>query len=67
MEEIDGYSAHADGGELLDFVAAIPEKPKRVFVVHGEPDAAAAMAAGLRKMGIDNVIIPARGERFLIS
>ena len=64
MEEIDGYSAHADEGELLDFIAAIPKKPERVFVVHGEPDAAEAMAAGLRKMGIGNVVIPARGEQF---
>ncbi len=64
IEEIDGYSAHADEGELLDFVAAIPNKPKRVFVVHGEPDAANAMAAGLSKLGIENVIVPKRGDRF---
>ena len=67
MEEIEGYSAHADEGELLDFIAAIPKKPERVFVVHGEPDAAKAMAAGLSRLGIGNVTIPARGERFSIS
>lgn len=66
MEEIDGYSAHADGGELLDFIAAIPKRPERVFVVHGEPEAAKAVAAGLRKLGIGDVAIPARGERFEI-
>jgi metallo-beta-lactamase family protein len=64
MEAIDGYSAHADEGELLDFIAAIPNKPQHVFVVHGEPDATAAMAAGLAKSGIENVTIPERGERF---
>ena len=67
MEEIDGYSAHADEGELLDFIAAIPKKPKRVFVVHGELDATKAIAAGLSRLGIGNVVIPARGERFEIS
>jgi len=67
MEVIDGYSAHADEGGLLDFVSAIADKPQRVFVVHGEPDAAAAMAAGLSKLGIGNVVIPARGDRFVIS
>ena len=67
MEEIDGYSAHADESELLDFIAAIPKKPKHVFVVHGEPDATKAMAAGLSRLGIGNVVIPARGERFEIS
>ena len=51
-------------GELLDFIVAIPNKPKRVFVVHGEPDAANAMAAGLSKLGIENVIVPEGGDRF---
>jgi len=67
IEEIDGYSAHADEGELLDFIAAIPNKPERVFVVHGEPDAANAMAAGLSKLGIKNVIVPKRGDRFEVK
>ncbi len=67
MEEIDGYSAHADEGGLLGFISAIPQKPENVFVVHGEPDAAAAMASELSKLGIGNIAIPARGERFSIS
>jgi len=64
IEEIDGYSAHADGDELLDFVRRIPKAPEKVFVVHGEINAARAMAAGLAGMGISDVIIPERGERF---
>ena len=67
IEEIDGYSAHADEDELLDFIAAIPNKPERVLVVHGEPDAANAMAAGLSKLGIKNVIVPKRGDRFEVK
>ena len=64
MEKIDGYSAHADEGEMLDFINAIPNRPKHVFVVHGEPDATAAMAAGLARLGIEDIAIPERGERF---
>jgi metallo-beta-lactamase family protein len=64
MEQIEGYSAHADEDELLDFISAIRSKPKHVFVVHGEPDATAAMAAGLMRLGIENVTIPERGDRF---
>jgi metallo-beta-lactamase family protein len=67
IEEIEGYSAHADGGELLDFISAIPKKPEKVFVVHGEPNAAAALAAGLDKRGFGDIAIPARGDRFEIS
>lgn len=64
MEKIDGYSAHADEGEMLDFINAIPNRPRHVFVVHGEPDATAAMAAGLARLGIEDIAIPERGERF---
>ena len=64
MEKIDGYSAHADEGEMLDFINAIPNRPKHVFVVHGEPDATAAMAAGLARLGIEDIAIPERGEKF---
>jgi len=64
IEKIDGFSAHADEGELIDFIAAIPEKPQHVFVVHGEPEAAAAMAGALKKSGIGNVSIPERGQEY---
>ncbi|MCR5881999.1 MBL fold metallo-hydrolase [Rhizobacter sp. J219] len=37
---IDSLSAHADQGELLDWVGALPSPPQRVFVTHGEPVAA---------------------------
>jgi metallo-beta-lactamase family protein len=64
IEKIDGFSAHADEGELIDFIAAIPEKPQHVFVVHGEPEAAAAMAGALKKSGISKVSIPERGQEY---
>ena len=41
---ISGLSAHADQQELLDWIASGPGTPPRVFVVHGEPDAAQALA-----------------------
>jgi len=66
IERIDGYSAHADEEELLAFIGAIPQKPRQVFVVHGEPDAAQAMTEGLRGLGIQNVTIPERGQTFEI-
>ncbi|MCX6672223.1 MAG: hypothetical protein NTY37_00375, partial [Methanothrix sp.] len=66
MEVIDAYSAHADEGELLDFIGQIPSMPAQVFVVHGEIQAAKAVAAALMRSGIRNVTIPAGGERFQI-
>jgi len=64
MEEIDGYSAHADQEELLGFVRKIAEPPGKVFVVHGEINASRALAGELSGLGIADVVIPERGERF---
>lgn len=41
------FSVHADGSELVDWVAALDPAPLEVFCVHGEPDSAAALATRL--------------------
>jgi len=35
--QADVFSAHADQQGLFDWLAAMPTRPKKVFVVHGEP------------------------------
>ncbi|MDQ1282490.1 MAG: metallo-beta-lactamase family protein [Euryarchaeota archaeon] len=67
IEVINAYSAHADEGELLDFIERIPNRPDRAFVVHGEIHAAESVAAALRRLGIRVVSIPARGDEFTIQ
>ncbi len=65
IEHIDGYSAHADRTELLAWVDHLDRtRLRQVFLVHGEIDAATALAEGIRELGIDRVAIPERGERF---
>ena len=66
IAKIDGYSAHADEQELLEFIGAMPQRPRRAFVVHGEPEATRAFASGLRELGIASVTIPERGQKFEI-
>lgn len=39
---LDGLSAHADQSELLDWLGSVAGKPRRTFLVHGEPRAADA-------------------------
>lgn len=63
---INAYSAHADQGELQDFYENIANRPSRAFVVHGEIHAAEAVAAALKRLGIAEVNIPARGDIFTI-
>ena len=49
VEEISGFSAHADREELLRWCKECPGKPKRVAIVHGEPEAAASFRESLVK------------------
>jgi metallo-beta-lactamase family protein len=53
---ISGFSAHADQHELEAWLMhfATDDKPKTVFIVHGDPDAADAFAGRIRSdLGMD--------------
>lgn len=47
IAKINGFSAHADSAELLEWISGI--SPKRVFVVHGEAKAAKEFGTLLRQ------------------
>ena len=46
---ISGFSAHADRTELLKWLDGLDGAPRKVFVTHGEPDAAAGLATLIRE------------------
>ena len=53
VSHIDGFSAHADRGELLRWFVCFTNKP-RAYIVHGEPAAAASLSAAVKTTcGID--------------
>ncbi|MBI5032301.1 MAG: MBL fold metallo-hydrolase [Chloroflexi bacterium] len=54
----NGFSAHADHSELIDWVNKVKDGLKGVFVVHGESESSQAFAAELRTMGNFNVTVP---------
>jgi metallo-beta-lactamase family protein len=58
IRRINGFSAHADQRELLDWVNRIEKGPKRIFVTHGEPRAAHALADLLAAEDNREVIVP---------
>ena len=64
IEKIGGFSAHADWKEVIRWLEGMPSSPKRVFVTHGEPDAAEAMAAHIRERFGWQIEVPQYGERF---
>src|SRR5262249_33646491 len=59
---LNGLSSHADHGDLLRSLGPLTGTAKRVRLVHGEPERAAALAEGLRAAGFVDVAIPERGE-----
>jgi metallo-beta-lactamase family protein len=67
VRRVDGLSAHAGRSELLTFVKHNDlRKLKHVFLVHGEVDAAEALAEDIRKLGVANVRVPHEGEEFSV-
>jgi metallo-beta-lactamase family protein len=54
VRSIDGFSAHADNSELVDWLGgfAAGRRPRRTFLVHGDPAPRAALAASVgRSLG----------------
>lgn len=47
IEALPGISGHADDAGLMRWISAFEQKPRHVFVVHGEDEATAAFAARL--------------------
>jgi metallo-beta-lactamase family protein len=66
VEAINGYSAHADREGLLDWAAPVARGLQHAFVVHGDPEPAAALADELRQLGTRDVAVPEQGDEFSI-
>jgi metallo-beta-lactamase family protein len=67
VETINGYSAHADRDELLDWARPIAATLKQAFVVHGEPEPCEALARDLRYLGVPDVAVPKLGDSFQLT
>jgi metallo-beta-lactamase family protein len=63
---INGFSAHADRSELLNWTGHFSKKASHTYVVHGEEDASFALADGLSNQGYRNVNVPTLGQRYEI-
>lgn len=46
---LEGMSAHADREEILDWLSCFVKKPANIFLVHGEPQSAAALGELIRQ------------------
>ena len=67
VENLTGMSGHADRSELIEWAGHLRQPPRHTFLVHGEPEAAFALAEGLRvQLGFPNVVVPELGQRFTL-
>jgi metallo-beta-lactamase family protein len=61
VRSISGFSAHADENELLDWLRHFaegkrpgdPGYPRKVFLVHGDPEAQIALEPKVRELGFE--------------
>lgn len=67
IEQLHGFSAHADRDELLRWLSSATEPPRRAFVVHGEPQAAQAFAETVRRRLGWQVTVPAFGDEVVLD
>lgn len=64
---LEGFSAHADQSELIEWVSRLKTKPRHVFLVHGEDDARSALQKRLvEQFGLD-VSMPGLGDTVTLT
>ncbi len=67
IKTIDGFSAHADQAELLRWLGNFKQPPRRMFLVHGEPQASLLLAGAIKEKLRWEVEIPNNGQTALLS
>lgn len=56
--KMDNMSAHADYNEILTWMESFTSPPRKVFVTHGEPEAAKAMKEKIKEKFGWNAVVP---------
>ncbi|MBZ4645766.1 MAG: RNA-metabolising metallo-beta-lactamase [Clostridia bacterium] len=67
IESIDSFSGHADQKGLLDWIDAFKDKPKKIFIIHGEANSQKIFAEKIQQQFNIECIIPDKGETFSIT
>ena len=67
VEYLEGYSGHADQDGLMNFVYSFREKPKQIFLVHGEEESQEVLRGRLEEEAGLPVKIVEFGETYDVS
>ena len=64
IEYIEGYSGHADQEGLMNFIYSFIEKPKHIFLIHGEEESQEVLKEKITDGTEIGVSIPEYGETY---
>lgn len=67
IEYIEGFSGHADQEWLLNFIYSFINKPKHIFLVHGEPEGQRILKEKIIETTSIPVTIPDYGETYKLD
>jgi len=67
FQQIHGLSSHADCDELMAWITSAKTMPKTIFVTHGEPDAAKALAQRIKAETGVKTFLPNLGDHFNLA
>jgi metallo-beta-lactamase family protein len=67
VKVLDGFSAHADQGEILRWLGTFAKPPKMTYVVHGEQAGATALAEAIRQRLKWNVEIAKYQQKVVLA
>ncbi|MEA1974018.1 MAG: MBL fold metallo-hydrolase [Bacillota bacterium] len=63
IHKINGYSAHADQNDLVNFVTNLKKSPDIVFITHGEEPSREALKEKLLENNVKNIILPEKNKQ----
>ncbi len=67
IEFMGDYSGHADYNDILSWLRHFQQKPKNVFLVHGEPESLTGLKGHIEKALSWKVTIPKHREVFILD
>jgi metallo-beta-lactamase family protein len=67
VEQISGFSAHADRDELMKWLSGLNKPPRHLFITHGEVEAANAFADFVREKKGWNLSVPTYQEEVVLD
>jgi metallo-beta-lactamase family protein len=67
IEQINGFSGHADYQEICAWLMGFNRPPKKTFLIHGEPEASVSLAERIKEQFGWEVIIPNLGHSYKLD